>query len=304
MPTDPGIAVERVRRSFDSVHAVRDVTFTAPTGAVTGLIGPNGAGKTTLLLLLASLLRPDGGRIRILGHDPVTDTAAVRSLLGWMPDTLGSWASLSCRASLTMTGRLYGLRTSAASARAAELLDLVGLPEFAERPTRVLSRGQKQKLSLARALVHRPRVLLLDEPASGLDPAARVELRLLLRGLAAEGCTILVSSHDLAELEEVTDGAVFMAAGRTVAVDQVQRAQSRVRDWRVRALDGPALDAALAATAGVRIERGDRLVPVPSEQAAAELLAELVRAGVPVTAFGPAVGDLETTFLELERSGA
>ena len=304
MPNEPGIAVEGVHRAFGPVRAVRDVTFTAAPGAVTGLIGPNGAGKTTLLLLLASLLQPDGGSIRILGHDPMTETAAVRSVMGWMPDTLGSWASLSCRASLAMSGRLYGLTKPAAAARATELLDLVGLTEFTDRPTRVLSRGQKQKLSLARALVHHPRVLLLDEPASGLDPAARVELRLLLRGLAADGCTILVSSHDLAELEEVTDDAVFMAAGETVTVDRLQRAQSRVRDWRIRSLDEAALDAALTGRTGVRPERGDRLVPVEGDRAAADLLAELVRAGVPVTGYGPAVGELETTFLELERSGA
>ncbi|HEV7622913.1 MAG TPA: ABC transporter ATP-binding protein [Amnibacterium sp.] len=304
MPTEPGIAVVGVRRAFGTVHAVRDVTFTAAPGSVTGLIGPNGAGKTTLLLLLASLLQPDGGSIRILGLDPATDTARVRSLLGWMPDTLGSWTSLSCRTSLTTSGRLYGLPKPAAAARAAELLDLVGLAEFGDRPTRVLSRGQKQKLSLARALVHRPRVLLLDEPASGLDPAARVELRLLLRDLATDGCTILVSSHDLAELEEVTDDAVFMAAGETVTADRVQRAQSRVRDWRIRSLDEAALDRALAGRTDVRPERGARLVPVDGERAAADLLAELVRAGVPVTDFGPALGELETTFLELERSGA
>jgi ABC-type multidrug transport system ATPase subunit len=304
MPTEPGIAVEGVHRAFGTVRAVRDVTFTAPPGAVTGLIGPNGAGKTTLLLLLASLLQPDGGSIRIQGRDPLTETAAVRSLIGWMPDTLGSWTTLSCRASLIVSGRLYGMSKPQAAARAAELLDQVGLADLADRPTRVLSRGQKQKLSLARALVHGPRVLLLDEPASGLDPAARVELRGLLRGLAADGCTVLVSSHDLAELEEVTDDAVFLAAGETVTAERVQRAQSRVRDWRIRTLDEGALDRELAGVAGVRPERGGRLVPVEGERAAADLLTRLVAAGVPVSGFGPAVGELETTFLELERSDA
>src|ERR1700712_3674882 len=108
MPTEPGITVEGVHRAFGTVRAVRDVTFTAAPGAVTGLIGPNGAGKTTLLLLLSSLLRPDGGSIRILGHDPLTETAAVRAAMGWMPDTLGSWGSLSCPSSLTMSRRADG----------------------------------------------------------------------------------------------------------------------------------------------------------------------------------------------------
>ena len=170
--TQPGasIVVENAARAFGEVHAVRDASFIAEPGTVTALIGPNGSGKTTLLLMLASLLRPDSGSIRIAGFDPVADTAVVRSRLGWMPDLLGSWNALTVRATLETTARLYRMDAASAAARAEELIALVGLGPLAAQPTRVLSRGQKQRLSLARALVHDPAVLLLDEPASGLEP--------------------------------------------------------------------------------------------------------------------------------------
>jgi len=300
------IEVEGVARSFGDVHAVRDVSFTAAAGSVTALIGPNGSGKTTLLLVLATLLAPDAGRVRIAGFDPVTDPRSVRTRMGWMPDILGSWATLSVRQTLETTGRLYELTAEQSRVRAAELLELVGLDPLAEQPTRVLSRGQKQRLSLARAMVHRPEVLLLDEPASGLDPAARVDLRVLVRRLASEGVAILVSSHVLAELDEMADAAVYLDQGVTASADRVASSRAGARQWRIRALDPSALAGALASE-GVAIASTDHLgtlVSVASETEAAELLARLVAAGVAVSAFGPAVGDLEHTFLDLARGDA
>ncbi|MCK6081714.1 ABC transporter ATP-binding protein [Microbacterium sp. EYE_5] len=305
--TTAGILAEGVRRSFGNVHAVRDVTFHAPEGAVTGLVGPNGAGKTTLLLMLASLLAPDAGSIRIAGVDPVADPAGARALLGWMPDALGAWPSLTARETIAVTGRLSGLDRVAASARAAELLGTVGLESLGDAPARVLSRGQKQRLGLARALVHDPRVLLLDEPASGLDPQARIDLRLLLRSLAAEGRTILVSSHILSELEEVADDAVFMMMGETVNPDRVAQAAERARPWRIRLADRDARAAALPVAqalgldvAAIPVDRRDLLVSFTGDASAAEALAALVGAGLPVAEFSAASGVLEHTFLDLE----
>ncbi|MDM4762775.1 ABC transporter ATP-binding protein [Galbitalea sp. SE-J8] len=297
-----GIVVERVGRSFGAVHAVRSATFTARAGQVTALVGPNGSGKTTLMLMLASLLAPDAGRIRVAGADPVTDAAAVRARIGWMPDVLGSWPSLTVRQTLVTTARLYRLPVARARARAAELIAEVGLTELADRPTKVLSRGQKQRLSLARALVHDPDVLLLDEPASGLDPRARIELRELVRRLAAAGKTVLVSSHVLAELDEMADDAVYLDRGETAAAGALERARSTARPWRIRAASGDARAALAAAgvdAATIATDRGDLLVPVAGEGAAADLLAALVTAGVRVSVFAPAVGDLEQAFLEL-----
>jgi ABC-type multidrug transport system ATPase subunit len=302
-----GIIVQGAARSFGEVHAVRDVTLEAKPGEVTGLIGPNGSGKTTLLLMLASLLVPDRGMISIGGHDPVTESREVRAVMGWMPDVLGSWPSLTVRATLELTGRLYRFDRARAARRASELIALVDLTELADRPTRVLSRGQKQRLSLARALVHDPSVLLLDEPASGLDPSARVALRRLVRTLADEGRTILISSHVLAELDEMADTAVYLDSGITATADAIAATRTSVRDWRVRSLTPGTLRAALVA-AGVDdaaiVEDGPGLlVPLAGEKAASTLLAALVRKKVPVTSFAPAVGDLEHTFLDLSEGG-
>ncbi len=303
-----GISVIDVSRSFGEVKAVRAANLEALPGSVTALIGPNGSGKTTLMLMLASLLKPDSGTILVGGHNPVTDPAAVRRSLGWMPDVLGSWATLTVRTTLEFTGRLYHLDKATAANRAQALVDLVDLRELADRPTRVLSRGQKQRLSLARALVNDPDILLLDEPASGLDPVARIDLRDLVRRLASDGKTILISSHVLAELDEMADGAVFLDAGVTASEASIAATRATARPWRIRSADTSALRAALV-KAGIPVEditedRAELLVPIAGETAAADLLARLVRARVPISTFAPAIGDLEHTFLDLSKGGA
>ncbi|RVW00514.1 ABC transporter ATP-binding protein [Rhodococcus spongiicola] len=280
--------------------------FVAEPGEVTALIGPNGSGKTTLLLMLASLLRPDHGTIEICGLDPLTDTSAVRAVLGWMPDTLGTWESLTAREILVAMGRLYGIAPAGARRRADDLLHTVNLEDLADAPARALSRGQQQRLSLARALVNNPRVLLLDEPASGLDPGGRIELRVLLRRLAAAGCTVVVSSHVLADLDETADRAVFVADGRTVRTQTVAEAGAQVRRFTVRALDSEALDAVLQRDArrlDTSTERrpGDRVIVVENESEAATVLRDLVAAGVSVTSFGPSTGTWEQTYLNMQE---
>ncbi|WP_349829072.1 ABC transporter ATP-binding protein [Brevibacterium litoralis] len=305
-PAREGISVQGVARSFGKVHAVRDVTFEAPAGRITGLVGPNGAGKTTLFLMLASLLAPDAGSIRVGGVDPVADAAGARKVLGWMPDSLGTWDSLTVRETLLVTGRLHGLSRAAGGARADHLVAEVGLGELVTAPARVLSRGQKQLLGLARALVHEPGVLLLDEPASGLDPAARIALRRLLRRLADAGAAVLVSSHVLAELEEMVDAAVFMSHGTTVTHTAAEA--PRPRDWRVRVAGDPDPWAVRAAVAqaldrsDVRLERRDLVVGFADEASAAAALRRLVDAEVPVAAFAPVSGDLENAFLDLKEN--
>lgn len=300
------IVAQGVSRSFGAVQAVRDASFRAESGRVTGLIGPNGSGKTTLLLMLASLLAPDTGSIRLGDVDPIADPRAARMMLGWMPDMLGAWPSLTSHETLVTTGRLYDIPRAEAARRADELLELVGLGELATAPAKVLSRGQKQKLGLARALVHDPKALLLDEPASGLDPAARVQLRQLLRGFADEGRTVIISSHVLSELEEVVDDAVFMVAG-TVVDAQPQR--QRARTWRLRFAGAGAehIDQARQHVAealgvpadGIGADRGALLLSFPGEAEAATALGRVVGAGLAVAEFAPAQSRLEQTFMSL-----
>lgn len=297
-----GIAAAGVRRRFGTVEAVRDIDLTAPPGQVTALVGPNGSGKTTLFLMLATLLVPDAGQVSVGGHDPVTEPDAVRGILGWSPDVFGVYDNLTVREYLEFFAAAYRLPAAERRERAAELLTTVHLEALAGSPVHVLSRGQKQRLGLARALVHRPRVLVLDEPASGLDPRSRVDLRELLREQAAQGVAVLVSSHILSDLEEVADRVVFIEGGRTVGEHSVRALpQTRSRPWRLRSLDDEGLVAALdamtfqhgaAGPAGVDVALG-------SDEEAADLVVALVRAGVRLVSIAPSGGDLEAAYLEM-----
>lgn len=307
------ISTRGLARSFGRVEAVRGVDLDVAAGSITALIGPNGSGKTTLMLMLASLVAPDSGSIRIAGIDPAADPWGVRRIIGWMPDSLGAWGGVSCAKALELTGRLHGMARAAARARALELLDLVRLGPFATYPARVLSRGQKQQLSFARALMHAPRVLLLDEPQSGLDPAARASMRGTLRTLARDGVTMLVASHDLAELDAIVDDAVYLAAGRSAPREAVEQARGAVPRWRVRSLDPAGLGRAVAGSmrivpdertlvGGAALPRSDGsfVVGAVDEHDAAALLARLATR-TPIIEFAPVAARLERAFEELAR---
>jgi ABC-2 type transport system ATP-binding protein len=297
-----GVVARGVRRRFGPVEALRGGDLTARRGEVTALVGPNGAGKTTLLLVLATLLVPDAGDVRVAGHDPVTHPTRVRARTGWSPDVFGMYDNLTAREYVEFFAAAYRLPPARRAERARALLDEVQLSGYADRPVHVLSRGQKQRLALTRVLVHEPEVLLLDEPAAGLDPRSRVDLRDLLRRLARDGATVLVSSHILADLEEVADRVVFIDRGITVgehSLTDLPRAERRL--WRVRALDMPALLHALdthaysrghPTPAGVDVE-------LASDDEAVALIAGLVGDGVPVVSCAPVGGALEAAYLEL-----
>jgi ABC-2 type transport system ATP-binding protein len=302
MTTAKGISARGVRRRFGQVEAVVDINLDAPAGQVTALVGPNGSGKTTLFLVLATLLVPDAGEVSVGGHDPLREPAAVRAILGWSPDVFGVYDNLTTREYLEFFAAAYLLPKPSRRARADELLETIHLTEHAGSPVHVLSRGQKQRLGLARALVHRPTVLVLDEPASGLDPRSRIDLRELLRAQAAAGTTVLVSSHILSDLQEVADRAVFIQGGHTVGEHSLSDLPAtQHRPWRIRALDIAGLVSTLdemrmphgePGPTGVEVELG-------SDEEAADVLIALVRAGVRVVAIAPSGGDLEAAYLEL-----
>ena len=293
-----GIVVTGVHRAFGDVVAVDDISLVARPGEVTALIGPNGAGKTTLLLMLATLLVPDRGTITIDGFSPVDDPREVRRRIGWMPDGFGTWDALTVREVLHTIGAAYDLPAAEARSRTDEVLEQVHLADLADRRARVLSRGQKQRLGMARALLHRPTTLLLDEPASGLDPRSRIELRDLVRGLAAAGTTVLVSSHILTELQEMADRAVIVSRGRTVETQAVDGAAPVSRTWRISALDRTRLVAFLG-DAGLPWRDAGTAVDVElgGDTDAAELLERLGGSGARVTAYAPLHGEMEAAYL-------
>jgi len=301
-----GVVGRDVRRTFDLVVAVDQMDLRVPPGRVTALVGPNGSGKTTLMLMLAGLLAPDSGHLTVAGANPVTQSSAARAAVGWMPDVLGQWETLTCREVLTTFADAYRIPAEQGRARAAELLGEVHLTELADAPARVLSRGQKQRLGLARALVHDPQVLLLDEPASGLDPRSRVDLRVLLRRLAGQGKAVLVSSHVLSELDDLADGAVFVSRGRTVDARTVEAMTRSMRRWQLVALDPAHLrtwlrEHGVAEVVDPSAARPEHvLVELPTPEAAAALLRDLVRDGVRMVSQAPAAGALEQVYLGLE----
>lgn len=274
-----GLTARGLTRTFARHIAVAHADVRLRSGSITGLVGPNGAGKTTLLLMLAGLLAPDSGSIEL--DDVEVESAQLRTAIGWMPDVFGTWDSLTTTEILSTFGRLHGQSTQAARLRAAELLELVHLAEFADRPAHELSRGQKQRLGFARALVNRPQVLLLDEPASGMDPRSRRELRDQLRVLADGGCAVLISSHILTELSEMVDEVVIMTAGRTRDSDRPAG-----RRWRIREVGQSAVSATTMSFA--------------DEEAAALHLGELIAAGARIAEFSRVDSELENAYLALD----
>ncbi len=216
-PEEAAVWTTGLTKRFGDLYAVRDLSLEVPAGSVFGLIGPNGAGKSTTLSILASVLTPTSGSARVAGCDPRHDPRGVRRKVGYMPDVLGVYDNLSVQEYLEFFAAAYSLPRSTWKGLVDGLLELVGLEVKRTAMVESLSRGMKQRLALARALVHDPEVLLLDEPASGLDPRARVELRVLLAELQAMGKTIVISSHILSEMEEMCSHVAIMEAGRLLA---------------------------------------------------------------------------------------
>ncbi len=298
-------------KRYDKTLAVAGLDLAVEPGEIFGLVGPNGAGKTTTLRMLATLLLPSAGHAEIDGWSVTRNPDEVRRVLGFMPDVFGVYDDMKVWEYLDFFARCYGLPAAARRRMIADLLELVDLGDRRDDYVQTLSRGMEQRLCLAHALVHDPQVLLLDEPASGLDPRARVELRELLRELRALGKTILISSHILPELEELCTSVAIVDRGQVLAQGRVADIERRLRFGavlRVRLLlDGEALEAARdrfaadpdVASASIledgTIELGFR----GDDEASARLLATSVSAGLPIVSFARAASDLEELFLQV-----
>ena len=211
------IEVDDVRKQFGQIKALGGVSFAARDGQITALLGPNGAGKTTLLRLLVGLLKRDTGQIRIDGVDPEKDPMSVRRNIGFLTDQFGLYERMSTREYLVYFGQLNGMATAAAHARIDEVSQLLGLDDIVERRSKGFSQGQRIKVAMARALLHRPRNLLLDEPSRGLDVMSTRALRTALGVLRAEGCCVIMATHVMQEVTHLCDDVIVIAKGHTVA---------------------------------------------------------------------------------------
>ncbi|MCR9197278.1 MAG: ABC transporter ATP-binding protein [Planctomycetaceae bacterium] len=210
------VEIDNVTKTFDSLTAVNAVSLKLHQGQTLGLIGPNGAGKTTLLRMVCSLAKPDSGDIRIQGDSVRSNPLGVRSRLGFMPAEFGSPRNLNILEYLDYFGCLYAIPRQARRQRIAEVCELTDLTGREDVMVKGLSTGNKQRLLLAKTLLHDPELLVLDEPASGLDPRARTELRVIVKALASLGKTIIISSHILPDIEDISDRIGIMEAGSLV----------------------------------------------------------------------------------------
>lgn len=238
--SDDCIELRRLHRFFGTTKAVDDVSFSVRRGHVFGYIGPNGAGKTTSMRILATLELPSYGDAYIDGFSVVNDPELVRRRLGFMPDSFGTYRDVNCREYLDFFARAYGLAGRERNQRLDWVMGFTGTEGMAEKPIRGLSKGMKQRLCLGRALIHDPAVMILDEPASGLDPRARIQLRKMIRELADHGKTVLISSHILTELAEMCDSVGIIEQGKLLAtgsVDEIQRQQVNQRELTIRVLE-------------------------------------------------------------------
>ena len=304
------VRTEGLVKRYDRTVAVAGIDLAIDQGEIFGLVGPNGAGKTTTLRMLATLLRPEAGTAEIDGWSVTRNPDEVRRVLGYMPDAFGVYDDMKVWEYLDFFARCYGLPPAGRRRMIGDLLELVDLGSKRDAYVQTLSRGMQQRLCLAHALVHDPKVLLLDEPASGLDPRARVELRELLRELRSMGKTIVISSHILPELEElctsvaIVDRGQVLAQGRVADIEKrlrfgavlrvrllLDEAQSTARDWF--AADPDVASAVILPDGTIELGfRGD-------DAASARLLAASVASGLSIVSFARAASDLEELFLQV-----
>jgi len=320
------LEVKGLRRDYGVLRAVDDVSFELEAGTILGFIGPNGAGKSTTMRIIATLDSPTAGQVMMDGHSLVDSPDKVRPLIGYMPDRYGTYDDVTVLEFLDFFARAYGLQGREHSRRVASVMEFTGLGPLADKLTSALSKGMKQRVALGRTLLHDPKLLILDEPADGLDPRARIELRELLRALADQGKAVLISSHILTELAEICDTCAIIEQGRLLATGKVAdllaaASGTAAAELLVRFFPGEEGEAVWARAERLLLEQ-PRVKEVAREgealrvrlehesgatargwvdESAARLLATLVGAGVPVCAFSHRERNLEDAFMHVTK---
>ncbi|MDH5492152.1 MAG: ABC transporter ATP-binding protein [Myxococcales bacterium] len=304
------IQVEHVSHHFGTLRVLDDVSFEVRAGEVSGFIGPNGAGKTTTLRMMATLLEPDRGRVRVCGYDVVDEPSRVRRFLGFMPDYYGVYDRITVGEYLDFFASAYGLEFGARRRTVEAVIALTELGDLRERLVSALSKGMTQRLAIARTLLHDPQVLLLDEPANGLDPRARIEMRDLIFQLRDLGKTVLLSSHILTELSDMVTSVVILEKGRVKAagpIGDIGRSLRADHCMRMRLLR-PVTEvpevlrrAPGVTTAELAPDGALRLAFVGGDARVAEIVRIAVDAGLDVIRVEPEREDLERIFLHVTK---
>jgi len=300
------ITLEKITKTYDGKTAVKEIDLNIQAGSIFGLIGPNGAGKTTTLKMISTLIKPDDGKITVCGLDSRREVKEARRILGYMPDQFGTFRGVTCEEYLQFFGRSYDLHGKPLAERIGAVLALTDLTGLREELATALSTGMRQRLALAKTLLHDPKVLVLDEPASGLDPRARIEVRSLLKELGKMGKTVIISSHILADLEEICTDVAIIELGRVVWTGALGVAKKELRSQRFGvALEVPEEDAPRAAELlkaldGVlKVESsGGEIKAKLDGRHGNRILKALIDAGVEIVSFSEEKVDLEAIFLE------
>jgi len=311
-PSEPALRIKELRVDYGDLVAVDHLSLEIPAGEIYGLVGPNGAGKTSTFRVLATLMRPTYGEVAFCGLDLFEKTAAVRHILGYMPDLAPAPSDLRVWEFLDLFAAAYGLRSAARRTRLEECLAAVQLTDQRDTICRTLSRGMTQRLVLAKTLLHRPRVLVLDEPASGMDPMSRIALRQTLRTLASDGATILASSHILSELAEMCTSVGILVKGKLVISGTTSEVRRKfgggARAIELAVLAEPDAESAsklLAETMGVSSLQREKLVFrfdfAGDEREQAQLLTWLVQQGVAVRRYEEKHATFEEILLKVSQ---
>jgi ABC-2 type transport system ATP-binding protein len=303
------IEVRNLVKNYDGTQALRGISFAVRDGDIFGFIGPNGAGKTTTIRILATLLNPTSGSARVDGHCVVNHPERVRRMIGYMPDYYGVYEGISVLEYLLFFAGAYHLAWAHRQRIVADVMELTDLAPHRDRLVSGLSKGMKQRLCLAKTLLHDPKFLILDEPASGLDPRARVELRVLLKELARMGKTIFISSHILTELSDICNTVGIIEKGEILAcgdVDTIREKLSPHRVLTVEVLEGAEEAGALAArhpdVIGVEVQGNTVRVDFRGERPAiAALVRRLVEGGTPLVGVQEEKQDLEDLFMKITK---
>ncbi len=312
----PIIEIRNLKKTYGKLTAVHDLSLAVEPGAIFGFVGPNGAGKTTTMRILTTLMAPTSGEAYVSGHSVTKDPRSVRRAIGYMPDFFGVYDDMTVWEYLDFFGACYEIPESKRASINKDLLELVDLAHRRDDRVEGLSRGMKQRLALARTLAHDPQVLILDEPASGLDPRARIEIRELLVELSRMGKTIFFSTHILADVAEICTDVGIIEAGTLVAMGKLEEMQRRLMPHRrihVTLLGRiEEAQAALAATEGVTGVNVEDQVEPPGrseivveyngdDTAVSAILAKLVSTGIPVVHFSEDVRDMEAVFMHATK---